>query len=79
MTTPSEQVREVIRERTPAVRAIEHTMEYLDLVVSCHQFVASFGRLVPRLVPRLRGQDFTEAERDTLRRQIAKVRTATAL
>ncbi|MEU5030491.1 DUF6192 family protein [Streptomyces milbemycinicus] len=28
----SEQVRDRIRERTPAVRKIEHTIEYLDLV-----------------------------------------------
>ncbi|UQA96602.1 DUF6192 family protein [Streptomyces halobius] len=68
----SEKVRHEIRERTPAVRAIEHTMEYLDLVASCHQFVASLGRLVPRL----RGQKFTDDEREALRRGIAKVRTA---
>lgn len=71
-TDNSERVREQIRERTPAVRKIEHTMEYLDLVGSCHQFVASLGRLVPRL----RGQEFTEDERETIRRGIAKVRTA---
>ncbi|WP_436942793.1 DUF6192 family protein [Streptomyces sp. SudanB66_2053] len=37
-TTRRRRVR--IRERTPAVRAIEHTIEYLDLVGSCHGFVA---------------------------------------
>lgn len=68
----SERVRETIRERTPAVRALEHTMEYMDLVGSCHQFVAALGRLVPRL----RGQEFTEDEIETVRRGIAKVRTA---
>ncbi|MBT2368850.1 hypothetical protein J7E88_26880 [Streptomyces sp. ISL-10] len=68
----SEQVRETIRERTPAVRKIERTMEYLDMVGSCHQLVASLGRLVPRL----RGQEFTEDERETVRRGIARVRTS---
>ncbi|MGW1077065.1 DUF6192 family protein [Streptomyces sp. NPDC002537] len=68
----SEQARERIRERVQAVRKIEHTIEYLDLVGSCHQFVATLGRLVPRL----RGQEFTDDERDHVRRGITKVRTA---
>ncbi|WJY43285.1 DUF6192 family protein (plasmid) [Streptomyces sp. P9-2B-2] len=68
----SAETRERIRERTPAVRAIEHTIEYLDLVGSCHGFVATLGRLVPQL----RGQAFTEDERETVRRQIGRVRAA---
>ncbi|MEV0052477.1 DUF6192 family protein [Saccharopolyspora shandongensis] len=68
----SAETRERIRERTPAVRRIEHSMEYLDLVGSCHSFVATLGRLVPRM----RGQEFTEDERETVRRGIAKVRAA---
>ncbi|WP_241265670.1 DUF6192 family protein [Streptomyces boncukensis] len=68
----SEATQETVRERTPAVRKVEHTMEYLDLVGSCHSFVASLGRLVPRM----RGQEFTEDERETIRRSVAKVRAA---
>ncbi|MFD3548997.1 DUF6192 family protein [Streptomyces sp. NPDC058655] len=68
----SERARETLRERVPAVRKIEHTIEYLDLVGSCHSYVASLGRLVPRL----RGQEFTEDERETVRRGIARVRAA---
>ncbi|MFI5809252.1 DUF6192 family protein [Streptomyces sp. NPDC051561] len=68
----SEEVRERVRERTPAVRKIEHTIEYLDLVGSCHSYVATLGRLVPRM----RGQEFTEDERETVRRGLAKVRAA---
>lgn len=64
----SNETRDRIRERTPAVRAIE----YLDLVGSCHSFVATLGRLVPQL----RGQEFTEDERETVRRQISRVRAA---
>ncbi|WP_255345478.1 DUF6192 family protein [Streptomyces chartreusis] len=66
----SAETRDRIRERTPAVRAIEHTIEYLDLVGSCHSFVATLGRLVPQL----RGQEFSEDERETVRRQIGRVR-----
>ncbi|WP_307865994.1 DUF6192 family protein [Streptomyces smyrnaeus] len=68
----SHRTRGEIRERTPAVRRIEHSMEYVGLVGSCHQFVATLGRLVPRL----RGQEFSEDERETVRRGIAKVRAA---
>lgn len=63
---------EAFRDRIPAVRKIDHTIEYLDLVGSCHQFVATLGRLVPKL----RGQEFTEEERDHVRRGVTKVRTA---
>ncbi|MFD5430010.1 DUF6192 family protein [Streptomyces sp. NPDC127084] len=68
----SEQAREQIRERMPAVRKIEHTMEYLDLVGSAHQYAATLGRLVPRM----RDQEFSDDERETIRRSIAKVRGA---
>lgn len=68
----SDEARERIRERTPAVRRIEHTIEYLDLVGSCHSYVATLGRLVPRM----RDQEFTEDERETVRRGISKVRAA---
>ncbi|MEU6420527.1 DUF6192 family protein [Streptomyces spiralis] len=68
----SDQTRDRIRERTPAVRAIEHTIEYLDLVGSGHGFVATLGRLVPQP----RGQEFAEDERETVRRGIGRVRAA---
>ncbi|MEU7106599.1 DUF6192 family protein [Streptomyces stramineus] len=61
-----------VRDRVPAVRKIEHTIEYLDLVGSCHQFVATLGRLVPRL----RGQEFSDDEREHVRRGVTRVRTA---
>lgn len=68
----SNEARERIRERTPAVRRIEHTIEYLDLVGSCHSYVATLGRLVPRM----RDQQFREDERESVRRGMAKVRAA---
>jgi uncharacterized protein DUF6192 len=36
----SEETRKRIRQTTPALRKIEHTIEYLDLVGSCHGFVS---------------------------------------
>ncbi|MEV5598961.1 DUF6192 family protein [Streptomyces sp. NPDC052496] len=68
----SEETRQRIRQRTPAARAIEHTAEYLDLVGSCHAFIAALGRLVPRM----RDQEFSADERETVRRAIGKVRGA---
>ncbi|MFK4227844.1 DUF6192 family protein [Streptomyces sp. NPDC019890] len=44
----------------------------LDLVGSCHSFVATLGRLVPQL----RGQEFTEDEREAVRRHVGRVRAA---
>ncbi|MFF3159895.1 DUF6192 family protein [Streptomyces sp. NPDC057910] len=68
----SEEAREKVRDRMPAVRRLEHTIEYLDLVGSCHSYVATLGRLVPRM----RDQEFSEDERETIRRGISKVRGA---
>lgn len=39
---------------------------------SCHSYVASLGRLVPRI----RGHEFTEDDRETVRRGTARVRAA---
>ncbi len=64
--------REKIRESAPAVRKIEHTLVYVDLVGSCHGFMATLGRLVPKT----RGQQFTDDERETVRRQLARVHAA---
>ncbi|MEU6957035.1 DUF6192 family protein [Streptomyces sp. NPDC045714] len=54
------------------MRRLKHTMEHLDPVGSAHQYVAMLGRLVPRL----RDLEFSDDERETVRRSIAKVRGA---
>ncbi|MEU3793999.1 DUF6192 family protein [Streptomyces fructofermentans] len=41
----------------PAVRRIERTMEFIDLVAACHAFVAAAGRSVPGLRDRQLGED----------------------
>ncbi|GAA2909287.1 hypothetical protein Acy02nite_88690 [Actinoplanes cyaneus] len=63
---------ELVRQRTPALQQIEHTSEFLDLVGACAQFVASAGRIVPGL----RGQNYTEDEKATVQRNLARVRAA---
>lgn len=63
---------EMIRQRTPALQHIEHTSEFLDLVGAFAQFVASAGRIVPGL----RGQNYTEDEKATVQRNLARVRAA---
>jgi hypothetical protein len=63
---------EIVRQRTPALRHIEHTTEFLDLVGACAQFVASAGRIVPGL----RGQNYTDDEKATVQRNLARVRAA---
>lgn len=59
------------RQRTPAIRNIEHSIEYIDLVGACAQFVAT----VSRVLPNLRGREFSEDEKDTVRRHTQRVRS----
>ncbi|WP_030729437.1 DUF6192 family protein [Streptomyces sp. NRRL S-237] len=54
----------------PAVRRIERTMEFIDLVAACHSFVASAGRTVPGLRDRQLGED----ERAIVHENVARVR-----
>ncbi|WP_412740719.1 DUF6192 family protein [Krasilnikovia sp. MM14-A1259] len=63
---------EIVRQRTPALNQVKHTAEFLDLVGACAQFVASVGRIVPSL----RGQDYTPDDRATVHRNLARVRAA---
>ncbi|WP_448333744.1 DUF6192 family protein [Streptomyces sp. DSM 41534] len=54
----------------PAVRHIDRSVEFLDLVTACHAFVAAAGRAVPGLRDRTLGED----ERTIVHENIAKVR-----
>ncbi|MFE7097882.1 MULTISPECIES: DUF6192 family protein [Streptomyces] len=54
----------------PAVRQIERTLEFMDLVTACHSFVASAGRTVPGLRDRQLGED----ERAIVHENVARVR-----
>lgn len=69
------QAREHFERTSPvalAVRRIERTMEFIDLVAACHSFVASAGRTVPG--PRDRQLD--EDERAIVNENVAHVRAA---
>ncbi|RST20770.1 RacO protein [Streptomyces sp. WAC04770] len=54
----------------PAVRNIDRTVEFLDLVTACHAFVAAAGRTVPGL----RDRNLSEDEGTIVHQNIAKVR-----
>ncbi|MBB4779068.1 hypothetical protein BJY27_000029 [Streptomyces rapamycinicus] len=54
----------------PAVRNIDRSVEFLDLVTACHSFVAAAGRAVPGLRDRQLGED----ERAIVHENVAKVR-----
>ncbi|MFD5341932.1 DUF6192 family protein [Streptomyces hawaiiensis] len=54
----------------PAIRAIDRSVEFLDLVTACHAFVAAAGRTVPGLCDRTLNDD----ERSIVHQNVAKVR-----
>ncbi|MEU9405746.1 DUF6192 family protein [Streptomyces sp. NPDC048281] len=72
-TERSRQARDAF-ERTspiaPAVRHIDRTAEFLDLVTACHAFIAAAGRTVPGL----RDRTLADDERTLVHQNIAKVR-----
>ncbi|MEW1701130.1 DUF6192 family protein [Streptomyces sp. NPDC091278] len=67
------QARENFEETSPvapAIRQIDRTVEFLDLVTACHAFVAAAGRVVPGLRDRELGDD----ERAIVHENVARVR-----
>ncbi|MFF5315620.1 DUF6192 family protein [Streptomyces massasporeus] len=54
----------------PAVRHIERSMEFLDLVTAFHSFVAAAGRIVPSL----RNHAFGDDERAIVHENVARCR-----
>ncbi|MFJ4773773.1 DUF6192 family protein [Streptomyces uncialis] len=54
----------------PAIRTIDRSVEFLDLVTACHAFVAPSGRVVPGLRDRQLGDD----ERVIIHENVARVR-----
>ena len=54
----------------PAVRSIDRSVEFLDLVTACHAFVAAAGRVVPGMRDRRLGDD----ERTIVPENVARVR-----
>jgi hypothetical protein len=69
----SRQAREYFEETSPvapAVRNIDRTVEFLDLVTACHSFVAAAGHTVRGL----RDRTLSEDERAMVHQNVAKVR-----
>ncbi|WP_406085822.1 DUF6192 family protein [Kitasatospora purpeofusca] len=54
----------------PAIRQIDRSVEFLDLITACHAFVAASGRAVPGLRDRQLGDD----ERVIVHENVARVR-----
>lgn len=67
------QAREEFEETSPvapAIRSIDRSVEFLDLVTACHAFVAAAGRVVPDMRDRQLGDD----ERVIVHENVARVR-----
>ncbi|MFE9881969.1 DUF6192 family protein [Streptomyces sp. NPDC005784] len=67
------QAREHFEETSPvapAVKKIDRTVEFLDLITACHAFVAAAGRVVPAMRDRQLGDD----ERVVVHENVARVR-----
>ncbi|UUU32287.1 DUF6192 family protein [Streptomyces sp. CA-210063] len=72
-TDRSRQQAEHFRRETPAGRAvkkIERTAEFLDLVGACHRFVAACGKTVPKL----RDRHLSDDEQAVLAQNVARCR-----
>ncbi|WP_406480415.1 DUF6192 family protein [Streptomyces sp. NBC_01615] len=72
-TDRSQQQADAFRRQTPAgraVRKIERTEEFLDLVGACHRFVSACGKTVPQL----RDRHLSDDERAVLAQNVARCR-----
>lgn len=54
----------------PALDRLQRSGQFLDLVAACSAFVSAVGRVMPTL----RGHEFSQAERDAVHAQLARVR-----
>ncbi|KHD75777.1 hypothetical protein MB27_20965 [Actinoplanes utahensis] len=63
---------EQVRQSSIPLQRVTHSMEYLDLVGLLHQIVATASRVVPAM----RGHEYTPEEVDTVRRGIGRARAA---
>ncbi|WP_410585493.1 DUF6192 family protein [Amycolatopsis sp. lyj-108] len=66
------QTQNVARERTPAIRRVEHRMEVVNLLGACAAFVSA----VNRVVPTLHGEHLTTNEREAVFDNLERVRAA---
>jgi hypothetical protein len=70
----AQQAGQVVRQQAgPALRRMEHNLGFVDLIGSCAAFVAAIGRIVPTL----RGHEFSDDELATIHKNVARVRSTT--
>lgn len=68
----AQQAGQIVRQRNPVLGHLERTTDFVDLIGTCSGFVASVGRVLPRL----RGHQFTGQEKTAISKQVLRVRTA---
>ncbi|MER7859111.1 DUF6192 family protein [Amycolatopsis japonica] len=68
----SHQARDVARERTPAIRRVEHRLDIVNLLGACAAFVSA----VNRVVPHLHGQQLAASEQEAVFENLQRVRAA---
>jgi hypothetical protein len=67
-----QQVQDTARERTPAIKHVEHSMHFLDLLGVGHAFVAG----IKRLMPRVQSDPLTRQERDAVHHLLDQAQAA---
>ncbi|MEU2867490.1 DUF6192 family protein [Streptomyces mirabilis] len=67
-----QQAQFVHEEAAPQLQRMEHSAQFMDLVAACAQFVATAGRIVPKL----RGEHYDDGERETIGQGLSRVRAA---
>ncbi|MGI5162699.1 DUF6192 family protein [Microbispora sp. CA-102843] len=67
-----QQVQDAARERTPAIRHVEHSIHFLDLMSAGHAFVAG----IKRLMPQIQADPLTEQEREVTHHVLDQVQAA---
>lgn len=61
---------ETVRKVNPVLARVEHSMQFVDLIGVCVGFVTGAGKVIPNL----RGHEFTADERSVIGENIARIR-----
>ncbi|MFC7387169.1 DUF6192 family protein [Sphaerisporangium rhizosphaerae] len=67
-----QQVQEAARERTPAIKHVDHSIHFLDLIGTGHAFVAGINRLMPQI----KDNPLAQGERDAIHHVLDQAQAA---